>query len=148
MLIIKRLPELQSHESLGQRERDTIAMTFEERRWLRRRANTNGGREIALALPTGTRLKPGTIIAIEPEWFLQVEASPEPVLAIYPDCQETAVRVAFEVGNHHFPLAIDGTRLLVPDDSAMRQLLIRLSVAWERCQTIFEPAGLGHNHDD
>ena len=33
------------------------------------------------------------------------------------------LRIAFEVGNHHFPLAIDGDELLVPDDTAMVQLL-------------------------
>ena len=33
------------------------------------------------------------------------------------------MRVAFEVGNRHFTLALDGERLLVPDDPAMGQLL-------------------------
>jgi urease accessory protein UreE len=99
-------------------------------------------------LPTGTRLASGAIIAVEPEWYLQVEARPEPLLAIYPDSRETAIRAAFEVGNHHFPLAMDGLRLLVPDDSAMTQLLTRLGIRWDHCQAIFDPIGHGHRHDD
>jgi urease accessory protein UreE len=79
---------------------------------------------------------------------LQVEAAKEPVLAIYPHDRETAIRVAFEVGNHHFPLAIDGESLLVPDDTAMIQLLTRLDVRWERREAVFDPMGRGHSHDD
>jgi urease accessory protein UreE len=148
MLLIEHLPHLQGNEDTAGRERDTIVMTFEERRWLRRRAQTARGRAVALALPTGTRLAPGAIIVVEPEWYLQVEAPLEPVLAIYPDRRETAVRAAFEVGNRHFPLAIDGLRMLVPDDTAMTQLLTRLRVRWERCQAVFDPIGNGHSHDD
>jgi urease accessory protein UreE len=147
MLVIERLPEAPDAKALAQLERDKIVMTFEERRWIRRRTNSAKGRAIALALPTGTRLNPGAIIAVELDWYLQVEAAPEPVLAIYPSSHETAIRIAFEVGNHHFPLALDGTRLLVPDDTAMVQLLTRLEAPWKRCQAAFDPIGRGHSHD-
>jgi len=55
--------------------------------------------------------------------------------------------VAFEVGNRHFTLAIDGERLLVPDDTAMEQLLTRLDVPWRRDHAVFVPVGAGHRHD-
>lgn len=147
-MVIDQLPAAAAASNLGHRERDTIAMTFEERRWNRRRFDTTAGRAIALALPTGTRLTPGAILAIEPDWYLQVEASPEPVLAIYPSSRATAISTAFEVGNHHFPLALDGARLLVPDDTAMTRLLTRLGVPFECCRAIFDPIGSGHSHDD
>jgi urease accessory protein UreE len=57
------------------------------------------------------------------------------------------VRVAFEVGNRHFTVAIDGDRLLVPDDIAMEQLLSRLGVPWTRDRAVFAPIGAGHRHD-
>src|SRR5271156_97834 len=114
MLLIEKLPDAAACRVLGKRERDTIVMTFEERRWLRRRASTSNGRTLALALPTGSRLEPGAILAIENDWYLQLEAAIEPVLAVYPHDREAAIRAAFEVGNHHFPLAIDGDSLLVP----------------------------------
>lgn len=148
MLLIEELPDPSACKALAHRERDTIVMTFEERRWLRRRTSSTAGRAIALALPTGTRLNPGAIIAVEPDWYLQVEAAPEPVLAVYPDGRDSAIRVAFEVGNHHFPLALDGASLLVPDDTAMTQLLTRLGVRWERRNAVFDPIGRGHGHDD
>ena len=47
MLVIEKLPDGldgNGHLVLAERERDTIVMTFEERRWLRRRATTASGR--------------------------------------------------------------------------------------------------------
>jgi urease accessory protein UreE len=148
MLMIEKLPKANQCRSLNGRERDTLVMTFEERRWLRRRATTTAGRSIALALPTGCRLDAGAILIVEPSWYLQVEAAKEPVLAVYPHDRETSIRVAFEVGNHHFPLALDGENLLVPDDTAMTQLLTRLGARWERRKAVFDPIGKGHSHDD
>jgi urease accessory protein len=124
--------------------RDTLCLTWEERRWTRKRVVTSGGREIALALPTGSLLRPGEVIAVEDNWYLTVEGRPEPVLAVFPGSAREAIRVAFDVGNRHFPLALDGEALLVPDDSAMEQLLTRLSVRWERRQAVFDPIGQHH----
>ena len=60
---------------------------------------------------------------------------------------ELNLRVAFEVGNRHFTLAIDGDRVLVPDDPAMDHLLTRLGVPFERLHAVFVPLGAGHRHD-
>ena len=135
-----------SEESLRGKERDTLALTWEERRWTRKRVRTTRGRDVALALSTGSVLRPGNIVLVERDWYLAIEARPEPVLAVSPrDCAE-AVRIAFDVGNRHFSLALDGERLLVPDDSAMVQLLTRLGARWERSEAVFEPEGSGHRH--
>lgn len=132
---------------LSGRECDGLALTAEQRRWARGRFVTAQGREVALALPTGTILEPGQILWVERDWYLTVQAVPEPVLAISPGDSQIALRVAFEVGNRHFPLAVDGERLLVPDDPAMAQLLDRLGVAWERTNAIFQPIGHAHRHE-
>ena len=132
---------------LSRLERDALVLTAEERRWGRRRVTTERGRELALALPTGTVLEPGKILHVARDFYVVIEASREPVLAVTPRLHEEALRVAFEVGNRHFALAVDGDRLLVPDDAAMEQLLSRLEVPWRREQAIFIPFGTGHRHD-
>jgi urease accessory protein len=132
--------------TLAGRERDVLSLTAEERRWGRRRVRTRGGHELALALPTGTTLQPGDVLHLDTTWYVAVEATPEPVLAVAPRSREEALRVAFEVGNRHFTLALDGERLLVPDDPAMTQLLARLSVPWARETSTFTPIGVGHRH--
>jgi urease accessory protein len=133
--------------ALAGRERDALVLTAEERRWGRRRVRTRAGRELALALPTGTALAPGTVLHVAPAWYVVVEAAEEPVIAATPRSREEAVRVAFEVGNRHFTLAVDGDRLLLPDDTAMEQLVTRLGVPWTRDRAVFLPVGAGHRHD-
>ena len=132
---------------LSGHERDTLVLTAEERQWGRRRVTTTRGRTLALALPTGTTLTLGEILHVGPDWYLIVEGAPEPVLAVTPASREEALRIAFEVGNRHFTLALDGERLLVPDDAAMDQLLTRLGASFERAQAVFVPLGRGHRHD-
>jgi urease accessory protein len=142
-------PHLHLHDAdLSALDRDTLVLTAEERRWCRRRVTTTGGRQIALALPTGSVLKAGDVlyVARESGWYVVVEAAKEPVLAVMPASRDEAIRVAFEVGNRHFAVAIDGERLLVPDDPAMEQLLTRIGVTWEHTRAVFAPLGVTHRH--
>ncbi len=132
--------------ALAGKTRDTLRLGWEERRWTRKRVVSTSGRTVALALPTGSVLRIGDVIAVGDDWYLAVEARPEPVLAIQPRDRAEAIRVAFEVGNRHFSLAIDGESLLVPDDVAMKILLTRLDVHWEPREAIYDPIGGGHRH--
>lgn len=147
MLIVTEARLAVEPARLQGRARDVLSLTWEERRWTRRRVTTRAGREVALALPTGSVLRAGDVVLVEPEWYLAIEAAPEPVLAVSPRDAAEAVRVAFEVGNRHFALALDGAELLVPDDSAMTQMMDRLGVAWRRQQAVFEPVGAAHRHE-
>jgi urease accessory protein len=132
--------------ALEGKERDTLSLTWEERRWTRRRVVTTRGREVGLALPTGSLLQPGDVVALEADWYLEIEGKPELVLAVTPRDRDEAIRVAFDVGNRHFPVAISGDDLLVPDDTAMEQLLTRLGVTWTRRSEVFAPLGGGPSH--
>lgn len=132
---------------LRDRERDTLVLTAEERRWGRRRVTTTAGRELVLALPTGSALVPGHVLHVGDDHYVEIEAAAEPVLAVMPASRDEAIRIAFEVGNRHFTVAIDGDRLLVPDDVAMDQLLTRLGVPFTRERAVFAPIGAGHRHE-
>jgi urease accessory protein len=150
MIVIEQLVDPPATRLLAALERDRLPLGWEERRWTRRRVRTAAGREVALALPTGTVLEPGAILLVERDWYLEVEALPEPLIAILPDSQPAAIRAAFEIGNRHFPLAVDGGTILVPDDPAMEQLAIRLGGHWERRNAVFQPLATSparHSHD-
>jgi urease accessory protein UreE len=147
VVVITR-PQVAVHDAdLSRRDRDLLVLTAEERRWGRRRVTTQAGRVLALALPTGSTLTPGDILHVAADWYVVVEAAPEPVLAVTPRSREEALRIVWEVGNRHFTLAVDGERLLLPADAAMVQLLGRLDVPFERVESIFIPLGAGHRHD-
>jgi len=81
------------------------------------------------------------------DFYVVVEAAAEAVLVVTPRSREESVRIAFEVGNRHFALAVDAGRVLVPDDPAMEQLMRRLGVEFERTRAVFVPLGFGHRHD-
>jgi len=145
--VVTAPPSPVESRALAGLERDALVLTAEERRWGRRRIVTRGGRELTLALPTGSVLAPGDVVHVDRGWYVTVEAAPEAVLAVTPRSREEGLRIAFEVGNRHFTLALDGARLLVPDDPAMEALLTRLDVPWERDRAPFTPLGRGHRHD-
>ncbi|HEY2118481.1 MAG TPA: hypothetical protein VGH37_04790 [Candidatus Acidoferrum sp.] len=147
MVIVEQLAQALSPEEMNDREADSIAMTWEQRRWLRGKFTTKNGRELALALPTGTVLATGTILCVQRDYYVRVEAASESVIAVKPKNNQEAIRLAFEVGNRHFALAIDGDSLLVPDDIAMTQLFDRLHIPWERRNAIFTPISQGHRHE-
>jgi urease accessory protein len=145
--IIITHPHVHVHDAdLSALERDELVLTAEQRRWGRRRVVTRKGRELALALPTGSVLVPGEILHVARSWYVVIEAATEPVLAVTPRSRDEGLRLAFEIGNRHFVLAVDGDRLLVPDDPAMEQLLERLGVEWRREQAVFVPLGASHAH--
>jgi urease accessory protein len=145
-IVVDTLPTNVSRADLEGKEIDRLLLTWEQRRWLRGRFTTERGREIGLALPTGMQVEPGQIMWIGPDWCLAMGAASEPVLAIHAGDRQEAIRIAFEVGNLHFPLAVAGERLLVPDDSAMTQLLSRIGVRWQKCSVAFQPIGRGSPH--
>ena len=146
LLIIDHLIPSVSEEILRAKEHDKLVLTWEQRRWVRGRFTTDKGRKIGLALPTGTALPPDTILWIEPDWYLRVEAATEPVLEISPADRDEAIKIAFEVGNRHFPLSVEGNTLQVPDDQAMVRLMDRLGAKWTRRQAVFNPIGNAESH--
>jgi urease accessory protein len=148
LLIIDRLISPVRAEILRAKEDDKLVLTWEQRRWVRGRFTTDKGRKIGLALPTGTTLAPDAILWVEQDWYLRVEAATESVLEILPADRAEAVKIAFEVGNRHFPLAMQENKLLVPDDKAMVRLMDRLGAPYERRQAVFNPIGItqGHQH--
>ena len=136
-LIIDCLHPSSNKDDLRAKEEDKLVLTWEQRRCMRGRFTTKRGRKIGIALPTGTALAPGAILHVGADWYLKIEAAIEPVLEIFPSDYNEAVKIAFEVGNRHFPLALEESKILVPDDKVMD----RLGAPWERRQAIFDPIG-------
>lgn len=145
-LIIDRSLVSLNQDDLCGKEEDKLVLTWEQRRWMRGRFATEKGRKIGIALPTGTNVAPGAILYVGTDWYLKIEAAAEPVLAIFPSDYAEAVRIAFEVGNRHFPLAIEESKILVPDDKVMVRLMERLGASWERSRAVFDPVGNTQPH--
>jgi urease accessory protein len=145
-LIIDSLIAPANQENLSGKQEEKLVLTWEQRRWMRGRFTTDKGRKIGIALPTGTILSDGAILHVAPDWYLKVEAAVEAVLEISPANCDEAVKIAFEVGNRHFPLALANNKILVPDDKAMVRLMEKLGASYKQCQAIFEPIGNAQLH--
>lgn len=145
-VVVDSLPENVNPADLQGKQIDRLSLTWEQRRWLRGPFTTEQGRQIGVALPTGTQVEPGRVIWIGPDWYLVMEAASEPLLAISVASREDAIRVAFEIGNMHSPLAVCGEKILVPDHPAMIQVLGRIGAHWEKCSLAFQPIGKGSPH--
>src|SRR5687767_2775477 len=84
---------------------DRVALTWDQRHKSRQKLVTMQGCEIALALPTGSRLQGGDLLAVPGGW-IAVELALEDVLLVRPrSLQETAF-VSYQIGNRHLPLEI------------------------------------------
>lgn len=146
VVVVEALPASADPARLGNLERDSVRLTAAERRWPRRRVTTTRGRVLALALPSGVALMPGSVLHVGPEFYVCLEGALEPVLAVTPRTTAERIRVALAVGNQHGSLGVDGERLLVPDEPAMERLLTRLDVPWARTRSVFAPVSTGTPH--
>lgn len=69
-----------------------------------------------------------------------IEQIPEPVVEIFLEMTPAAAAgIGWAVGNLHLELAAEPTRLLAPDEPAVRQLLERLKVPYGATTAIFRP---------
>jgi urease accessory protein len=126
---------------------DRVALTWEQRQRSRQKLLTLQGYEIALALPTGTRLQAGDLLP-KAEGWIEVELAPEEVLLIRPrNLQETAF-VAYQIGNRHLPLEIGDQGLRTLYEPVLEAYLRQQGTPVERTLLPFTPvsAASGHRH--
>lgn len=124
-----------------------LPMTAEDRARVRRRLQTPDGREIALALPTGTRLWPGQVIHCETDRVYVVEAAPELVTIIHPRDLREAAAAGHLVGNMHRDVDLEGDGIAVLYDEILEERLRRAGLEVERAERPFHGnAGGGHAH--
>jgi urease accessory protein len=124
---------------------DTVSLTWEERQKSRQKLRTAQGREIALALPTGTRLNAGDLLPAAGGW-IEVRLASEEVLLIRPRSLREAAFVAYQIGNRHLPLDIAEDGLKTPYQPVIESYFGRQNIATERAQLPFTAvsATLGH----
>jgi urease accessory protein len=82
-----------------------VALTWEQRQRSRQKLLTMQGHEIALALPTGTRLQAGDLLSTTEGW-VEADLAPEDVLLIHPRSRQETAFVAYQIGTRHLLLEI------------------------------------------
>jgi urease accessory protein len=127
-------------------EHDVLVMGWEKRRRSRQRVSTLHGRDIAIALPTGTVLEDGEIVHIGQEFYVSVEAEQEDVLLVPLSDATTAAALAYELGNRHLPVSLRDGMLATPYDRLVEEVLTKSGVPYGRKKEKFEPLRTFHHH--
>ena len=118
-------------------ERHTLA----KRRW---RGTADDGREFGFDLEQP--LRHGDVFFQGAAHQYVLAQIPENVLRVPLASPAEAARLAWQVGNLHFRVMIDGGCLLVEDDPALRQMLEREGFAFTPARSIFQPLTGSHGH--
>jgi urease accessory protein len=123
----------------------TVALTWEQRHKSRQKLFTSHGREVALALPTGTRLQAGDLLPT-PEGLIRVECALEDVLLIQPRNPHETAFVAYQIGNRHLPLEIGEGGLKTLYEPVLETYLRQHAIPVERTQQPFTPVSAASGH--
>src|SRR5207248_858190 len=130
-------------------ERETLTLTWEERRQGHGRRRSDAGLEFAISLPDGTILKGDDCMILESErTIVRIQEAPEPVYVVRPKTPQDWAYYAYHVGNRHQPVMIGETELIFLQNPAVRSLLEQLHVPFETDRRPFTAAlaNVGHGH--
>lgn len=125
----------------------TERRTLAKRLW---RGTAADGTEFGFQLESP--LAPGDIVFATATAQYVIQQLPEPLLEIpLPASVDDAAAFGWAVGNLHFPIEAQPTRLLAPDDIALRQSLARAGIPFQPCEEVFRPhrfasAATPHHH--
>jgi len=129
--------------------RDTITLTWEDRRQEHGKRRSDSGLEFAISLPTGAILKGGDFLVLDDaSTIIEVRESREPVYVIRPKTPQEWAYYAYHVGNRHQQVMIGATELIFPGSPAVRSLLEQLHVDFTTDERPFTAAlaQVGHSH--
>lgn len=129
--------------------RDTLTLTFEDRRQGHGRRRSDSGIEFAISLPSGALLKGGDCMVLEPErTIVQVQEATEAVYIVRPHTPQEWAYYAYHVGNRHQQVMIGETELIFLQNPAVRSVLEQLHVHFETGERPFTAAlaNVGHTH--
>jgi len=129
--------------------RETLTLTWEERRQGHGRRRSDAGLEFAISLPDGTVLKGGDCMILESErTIVRIQEAPEPVYVVRPKTPQDWAYYAYHVGNRHQQVMIGDTELIFLQNPAVRSLLEQLHAHFETGERPFTAAlvNVGHFH--
>ena len=129
--------------------RDTITLTWEDRRQGHGKRRSDNGTEFAISLPSGTILKGGDCLVLQDaQAIVEVREASEPVFVIRPKTPHDWAYYAYHVGNRHQQVMIGSDELIFLQSPAVRSLLDQLQVHFTTDKRPFTAAlaNVGHSH--
>jgi len=111
--------------------KDTVTLTWEERRQGHGKRRSDGGVQFAISLQNGVILKDGDCFLLEPEaTIVKVREALEPVYVVQPESTRDWAFYSYHVGNRHLAIMIGDKELIVLQSPASRSLLEQLQTTY------------------
>ena len=126
---------------------DQVSLTFDERHRRRIRMTSDSGREFLLDLPQATALADGDALLLDDGSRILIKALPEPVADISADTAVDLVRIAWHLGNRHWPTEITGDGLRIRQDHVLVPMIEGLGGTVTLRDAPFQPEGGAYGHD-
>ncbi len=129
--------------------RDTLTLTWEQRRQGHGLRRSDAGLEFAISLPGGTVLKARDRLVLDAErTIIEINEAAEPVYVVRPMSPQDWAYYAYHVGNRHQEVMIGETELIFLQNPAVRSLLEQLHAHFETAERPFTAAlvNVGHFH--
>jgi urease accessory protein len=127
---------------------DIVTLDAEGR--LRRRVAMKGqsGLSFLLDLAQTTNLRDNDGLRLEDGRVVLVRAAPELLAELSAADQTSLARIAFQLGNRHFPAQFLDDRIRIRRDHVIEPLMLKLGARVEHIEAPFEPEGgaYGHHH--
>ncbi len=90
------------------------------------RATTQGGTEVAIALPRDQRLFNGAVLVLEPDRAVVVRVAQERWLRLQPRAIADAIELGYHAGNLHWRIRFAGEALMIAMEAPIDEYLARL----------------------
>lgn len=127
-----------------------VRLSFDQRARSRLRAMLEDGREVAIELERGGRLRPGQLLGSTNGDVIRVNAADEKLSRVHSDDQHLLARACYHLGNRHVALQINPTSLCYLHDHVLDDMVSLLGLEIETVDGPFEPEpgayGGGHSH--
>jgi urease accessory protein len=120
---------------------DSLTLDYDNRHRRRISLTTDGGAAVLLDLPKAVAMAHGDGLRLEDGRWLAVRAAPEALVEICADDATLLARIAWHIGNRHFPAQILDAAIRIRPDHVMEAMILGLGGALTRLEAPFQPEG-------
>ena len=126
-----------------------LTLDFDARHRRRTVLMTDQGEEILLNLPKAVAMADGDGLQLEDGKWLKVQAAAELIVEVRHNNPDQLMRLAWHLGNRHFPTDIRNRVLHIRPDHVIEDMLQHLGADLQKVWAPFQPEGGaygGHGH--
>jgi len=131
-------------------ETDRVELDFDGRHRRRILLRTETGHDVLLDLPRAARLRHGDGLLLDEGGVVRVEARAEALAEIHAHDAGDLLRLAWHLGNRHFPAQMLEDRIRIRADAVIEAMVAGLGGHVARIDAPFDPeaGAYAHHHDD